>query len=51
MSEPVTLELTAERALVLFDWLTRFNGQDREDSRITLRSGSCGTSKRCSRRR
>lgn len=31
MSKPVTLELTAEHALVLFDWLTRFNGQDRED--------------------
>ncbi len=31
MSEPVTLELTAEHALVLFGWLTRYNGQDREN--------------------
>jgi hypothetical protein len=30
-STPITLELTSDAALVLYDWLTRFNQRDEAD--------------------
>ena len=31
MKRQVTIELTGDQALVLFDWIRRFNEQERED--------------------
>lgn len=43
-SEPIRIELSEDEALVLFDWLCRFN--DRKDALVSLTrpsSASCGT--------
>jgi hypothetical protein len=47
----VKLELTGDEALVLYDWLTRFNQQAEADFQIRPRSVSCLTWRRCWRRR
>ena len=31
MKKPVTVELTGDEALVLFEWIKRFNAQDHND--------------------
>lgn len=31
MTKPVNIELTGDQALVLFEWIKRFNEQDQED--------------------